>query len=296
MPADRNAITDVDGITVGHWTDDVGMTGCTVVLAPDGNVASCEVRGGAPGTRGTDMLQPGTILETANAIVLTGGSAFGLAAAGGVERYLEERGIGNQIGPFKIPSVPAAVIFDLGTGDPLRRPGADEGYAACEAASTEVKEGRVGAGTGATVAKLWGPERAVPGGVGTWSVREGHLVVGALMVVNAVGEVIDENGELLAGARLAPGERRQDLMPRLGPGNTTIGVVATNGTLRKEAARHLATVANDAVDHAVVPAHTLYDGDTVFTVATGEVEADVATVGRLAAPAVATAIRRAVKR
>jgi len=296
MPADRNAITDVDGITVGHWTDDVGMTGCTVVLAPDGNVASCEVRGGAPGTRGTDMLQPGTILETANAIVLTGGSAFGLAAAGGVERYLEERGIGNQIGPFKIPSVPAAVIFDLGTGDPLRRPGADEGYAACEAASTEVEEGRVGAGTGATVAKLWGPERAVPGGVGTWSVREGDLVVGALMVVNAVGEVIDENGELLAGARLAPGERRQDLMPRLGPGNTTIGVVATNGTLRKEAARHLATVANDAVDHAVVPAHTLYDGDTVFTVATGEVEADVATVGRLAAPAVATAIRRAVKR
>jgi len=296
MPADRNAITDVDGITVGHWTDDVGMTGCTVVLAPDGNVASCEVRGGAPGTRGTDMLQPGTILETANAIVLTGGSAFGLAAAGGVERYLEERGIGNQIGPFKIPSVPAAVIFDLGTGDPLRRPGADEGYAACDAASTEVEEGRVGAGTGATVAKLWGPERAVPGGVGTWSVREGDLVVGALMVVNAVGEVIDENGELLAGARLAPGERRQDLMPRLGPGNTTIGVVATNGTLRKEAARHLATVANDAVDHAVVPAHTLYDGDTVFTVATGEVEADVATVGRLAAPAVATAIRRAVKR
>ena len=295
MPADRNAITDVDGITVGHWTDDVGMTGCTVVLAPDGNVASCEVRGGAPGTRGTDMLQPGTILETANAIVLTGGSAFGLAAAGGVERYLEERGIGNQIGPFKIPSVPAAVIFDLGTGDPLRRPGADEGYAACDAASTEVEEGRVGAGTGATVAKLWGPERAVPGGVGTWSVREGDLVVGALMVVNAVGEVIDENGELLAGARLAPGERRQDLMPRLGPGNTTIGVVATNGTLRKEAARHLATVANDAVDHAVVPAHTLYDGDTVFTVATGEVEADVATVGRLVAPAVATAIRRAVK-
>jgi L-aminopeptidase/D-esterase-like protein len=296
MPADRNAITDVEGITVGHWTDDVGMTGCTVVLAPDGNVASCEVRGGAPGTRGTDMLQPGTILETANAIVLTGGSAFGLAAAGGVERYLEERGIGNQIGPFKIPSVPAAVIFDLGTGDPLRRPGADEGYAACESASTEVEEGRVGAGTGATVAKLWGPERAVPGGVGTWSVREGDLVVGALMVVNAVGEVIDEDGELLAGARLAPGERRQDLMPRLGPGNTVIGVVATNGTLRKEAVRHLATVANDAVEKAVVPAHTMFDGDTVFAIATGEVETDVATVGRLVAPAVATAVRRAVTR
>ena len=296
MSADRNAITDVEGITVGHWTDDVAKTGCTVVLAPDGNVASCEVRGGAPGTRGTDMLQPGTILETANAIVLTGGSAFGLASAGGVERFLEERGIGNQIGPFKIPSVPAAVIFDLGTGDPLRRPGADEGYAACEAASTEVEEGRIGAGTGATVAKLWGAERAVPGGIGTWSVREGDLVVGALMVVNAVGEVIDEDGELLAGARLEPGERRQDLMPRLGPGNTVIGVVATNGILRKEAVRHIATVANDAVERAVVPAHTMFDGDTVFALATGEVETDVAAVGRLAAPAVATAVRRAVKR
>ena len=290
------SITDVDGITVGHWGDDVAKTGCTVVLAPDGNVASCEVRGGAPGTRGTDMLQPGTILETANAIVLTGGSAFGLASAGGVERYLEERGIGNPIGPFRIPSVPAAVIFDLGTGDPLRRPGADDGYAACEAASTDVREGRVGAGTGATVAKLWGVERAVPGGIGTWSVREGDLVVGALMVVNSVGEVIDEDGELLAGARLAAGERREDLVPQIGPGNTTIGVVATNGTLRKEAVRHLATVANDAVERAVVPAHTMFDGDTVFTLATGEVETDVATVGRLVAPAVATAIRRAVKR
>jgi L-aminopeptidase/D-esterase-like protein len=290
------SITDVEGITVGHWTDDVAKTGCTVVLAPDPNVASCEVRGGAPGTRGTDMLQPGTILETANAIVLTGGSAFGLASAGGVERYLEERGIGNQIGPFKIPSVPAAVIFDLGTGDPLRRPGADEGYAACEAASTDVQEGRVGAGTGATVAKLWGPDRAVPGGIGTWSVSEGDLIVGALMVVNAVGEVVDEDGELLAGARLEPGERRQDLVPRLGPGNTVIGVVATNGALRKEAVRHVATVANDAVERAVVPAHTMFDGDTVFALATGEVETDVARVGRLAAPAVATAVRRAVKR
>jgi L-aminopeptidase/D-esterase-like protein len=290
------SITDVEGITVGHWTDEVAKTGCTVMLAPDGNVTSCEVRGGAPGTRGTDMLQPGTILEAVNAIVLTGGSAFGLASAGGVERYLEERGIGNQIGPFRIPSVPAAVIFDLGTGDPLRRPGADEGYAACEAASTYVQEGRVGAGAGATVAKLWGVERAVPGGIGTWSVDEGDLVVGALMVVNAVGEVIDEDGELLAGARLEPGERRQDLMPRLGPGNTVIGVVATNGILRKEAVRHLATVANDAVERAVVPAHTMFDGDTVFALATGEVETDVATVGRLAARAVATAVRRAVKR
>lgn len=289
-------ITDVRGVTVGHWGDETAKTGCTVVLAPDGSVASCEVRGGAPGTRGTDMLQPGTLLETANAIVLTGGSAFGLASAGGVERYLEEHGIGNQIGPFLIPSVAAAVIFDLGVGDPLRRPGPDDGYAACGAASVDVAEGQVGVGTGATVAKLWGPERARPGGVGTWSVRDGDLAVGALFVVNAVGEVIDEHGGILAGARLQPGERREDLVQQLSaPGaNTTIGVVATNGTLRKEAVRHLATMANDAIDDAVVPAHTLYDGDTVFAFATGDVEADVATVGRLAAVAVTTAIRRAV--
>jgi L-aminopeptidase/D-esterase-like protein len=292
------SITDVGGVTVGHWGDDVAKTGCTVVLAPEGTIASCEVRGGAPGTRGTDILQPGTIIETAHAIVLTGGSAFGLASAGGVERYLEERGIGSQIGPFRVPTVPAAVIFDLGVGDPLRRPGADDGYAACEAASVDVPEGRVGAGTGATVAKLWGPERAMPGGVGTWAVRDGDLVVGALFVVNAVGEVVDEDGGLLVGARLEDGERREDLVQQMGTAgaNTTIGVVATNGTLRKESVRHLASVANDAVDQAVVPAHTMYDGDTVFALATGEVETDVATVGRLAAPVVATSIRRAVTR
>ena len=157
------SITDVEGIRVGHWTDESALTGCTVVLPPQGTVASCEVRGGAPGTRGTDMLQPGTLLEVAHAIVLTGGSAFGLASAGGVERYLEERGIGSEIGPVRVPSVAAAVIFDLGVGDPTRRPGADEGYAACEAASMEVREGRVGAGTGATVAKLWGPSAASRG-------------------------------------------------------------------------------------------------------------------------------------
>ena len=166
------SITDIEGITVGHWTDDVALTGCTVVLPPPGTIASCEVRGGAPGTRGTDILQPGTIIEVAHAIVLTGGSAFGLATAGGVERYLEERGIGSEIGPVRVPTVPAAVIFDLGVGDPTRRPGADEGYEACVAASADVAEGRVGVGTGATVAKLWGPERAMPGGVGTWSARE----------------------------------------------------------------------------------------------------------------------------
>jgi L-aminopeptidase/D-esterase-like protein len=289
------SITDVEGITVGHWTDEAAMTGCTVVLPPPGTVASCEVRGGAPGTRSTDILQPGTIIDEAHAVVLTGGSAFGLATAGGVERYLEERGIGSEIGPFRVPTVPAAVIFDLGVGNPSRRPGADEGYAACVAASVRVPEGRVGAGTGATVAKLWGPERGIPGGLGTWSVSREDLVVGALFVVNAVGEVLDEDGGVLAGPRLEPGERREDLVEALGrAANTTIGVVATNATLTKTDARELAGVGHDALDAAIRPAHTLYDGDTVFALATREVEASFDDVATLVEPAVTTAVRRAI--
>jgi L-aminopeptidase/D-esterase-like protein len=291
------AISDVEGITVGHWSDVSALTGCTVVLPPRGTVASCEVRGGAPGTRGTDMLQPGTLIEEAHAIVLTGGSAFGLASAGGVERYLEERGIGSEIGPVLVPSVAAAVIFDLGVGDPTRRPGSDEGYAACLAASTEVPEGRVGAGTGATVAKLWGPIRGVPGGIGTWAVGDGDLVVGALFIVNAVGEVVDEDGSVLAGPRLEPGERREDLVEWMRvSSNTTIGVVATNAMLTKPEARKLAGAAHDAIDMAIRPAHTIFDGDTVFTLATGRVEGSLSDAAFLVEPAVTTAIRRAIRR
>jgi L-aminopeptidase/D-esterase-like protein len=295
MRAGVSSITDIEGIAVGHWTDEVALTGCTVVLPPPGTVASCEVRGGAPGTRGTDILQPGTIIDEAHAIVLTGGSAFGLASAGGVERYLEERGIGSEIGPVRVPTVPAAVIFDLAVGDPSRRPGIEEGYAACVAASGVVPEGRVGAGTGATVAKLWGPERAVPGGLGNWAVRDGDLVVGALFVVNAVGEVVGEGGEVLAGPRLEPGERREDLVEQLRPrGNTTIGVLATNATLSKSDVRRLASVANDALAVAIRPAHTIFDGDTVFTLATGRSGGTLDEVADLVEVVVTTAVRRAV--
>lgn len=294
------SITDVEGITVGHWTDLEARTGCTVVLPSPGTIASCEVRGGAPGTRGTDILQPGTIIEVAHAVVLTGGSAFGLASAGGVERYLEERGIGSEIGPVRVPTVPAAVIFDLGVGDPSRRPGADEGYAACVAASAEVTEGRVGVGTGATVAKLWGAERAMPGGIGTWAARDRELVVGALVVVNAVGEIVDEDGSILVGPRLEPGERREDLVEQLGESsaaaNTTLAVVATNAVLSKEDVRRLASVGNDAFDVAIRPAHMIYDGDTVFALATKQADASFERVGRLVEQAVTTAIRRAVTR
>lgn len=293
------SIADIEGLTVGHWTDEVALTGCTVILPPPGTIASCEVRGGAPGTRGTDILQPGTIIEVAHAIVLTGGSAFGLASASGVERYLEERGIGSEIGPVRVPTVPAAVIFDLGIGDPSRRPGADEGYAACIAASADVREGRVGVGTGATVAKLWGPERAMPGGVGTWAVRDGELVVGALVVVNAVGEIVDQDGSILLGPRLEPGERREDLVEQLGSSaaaNTTLGVVATNAMLSKEDVRRLARIGNDAFDIAIRPAHTIYDGDTVFALAAQQVEAGYEQVAASVEAAVTTAIRRGVTR
>jgi L-aminopeptidase/D-esterase-like protein len=293
------SISDVEGITVGHWTDDIALTGCTVILPPPGTVASCEVRGGAPGTRGTDILQPGTIIEVAHAVVLTGGSAFGLATAGGAERYLEERGIGSEIGPVRVPTVSAAVIFDLGVGDPSRRPGADEGYAACVAASAEVGEGRVGVGTGATVAKMWGPERAMSGGVGTWAAHDGELVVGALVVVNAVGEIVEEDGSILVGPKLEPGERREDLVEQMGSSaaaNTTLGVVATNAVLSKEDVRRLASVGNDAFAVAIRPAHTIYDGDTVFALATQQVEADYGDVAPLVQEAVTTAIRRAVMR
>jgi L-aminopeptidase/D-esterase-like protein len=288
------SITDVAGIRVGHATDRSAMTGCTVILAPPAVVASCEVRGGAPGTRNTDILQPGTLLDGVDAILLTGGSAFGLAAAAGVERYLEERDVGAQIGPVRVPGVAGAVIFDLGVGDPSRRPGPDDGYAACLDASREVLEGQVGAGTGATVAKLWGPLRAVPGGVGTWSARRGELLVGALFVVNAVGEVVGMDGEVVAGPRLEPGERREDLVEALDPGNTTLGVVATNAILTKQDVRRLAGAANDAIDDAIRPAHTLYDGDTVFALATRTVSATVDEVERLLASVVPEAIRRAV--
>jgi L-aminopeptidase/D-esterase-like protein len=195
--------------------------------------------------------------------------------------------------------VPAAVIFDLSVGDPSRRPGADEGYAACVAASADVAEGRVGVGAGATVAKMWGPERAMPGGVGTWATHDGELVVGALVVVNAVGEIVAEDGSVLVGPKLEPGERREDLVEQLGSSsaaNTTLGVVATNVVLSKEEVRRLASIGNDAFDVAIQPAHTIYDGDTAFALATQQLESSFDQVAGLVEPAVTTAIRRAVTR
>ncbi len=287
-----NGIAEVPGILVGHDTDPVGLTGCTVVLAPPGTVGSGEVRGGAPGTRETDLLRPGMLVEEVHAVLLTGGSAFGLAAADGVMRYLEERGVGFDAQVARVPIVPAAVLFDLAVGDPRARPDAESGRRACLAAAAEVPEGSVGAGTGATVAKVRGMSGAMKGGIGTVAVREGDLVVGALVAVNALGEVVDEDGSVIAGARGEPGEG-EGAPPC--PTNTTIGVLATNARLSKERAHLLALAAHDGLERAIRPCHTIFDGDTVFTLATGGVEADQRLLEELAERVVAEAVRRGVR-
>jgi L-aminopeptidase/D-esterase-like protein len=283
-------ITRVPGIRVGCWTDPVGLTGCTVVLCPDGTVGSGEVRGGAPGTRETDLLKPGTLVQEVNAVLLTGGSAYGLAAADGVMRYLEERGVGFETPAARVPIVPAAVLFDLGVGDARARPGPEQGYAACLAASDQVPEGSVGAGTGATVAKLHGVEGAVKGGQGTAAREEGEVIVGALAAVNALGEVLNQDGSVLAGARDGP----PSAPAPEGSTNTTLVVVATNASLSKERAHLLSIAAHDGIAAAVRPAHTLWDGDSVFALATGRLDADQRRLEELAIEAVAEAIRRAV--
>jgi L-aminopeptidase/D-esterase-like protein len=279
-------ITAVEGIRVGHWTDPVGLTGCTVVLCPPGTVGSGEVRGGAPGTRETDLLRPGMLVHEVNAVLITGGSAFGLAAADGVMRWLEERGIGYETSVARVPIVPAAVLFDLGVGDPSARPGPKEGYAACEAAAEDVPEGKVGAGTGATVAG-----QTADGGLGTTAVSEAGLTVAALAAVNAYGEIVDDEGNVIVGA--PPGHEPEQ--PQLGLTSTTIAVVATNARLTRERAHLLAIAAHDGLARAVRPAHTMWDGDTVFTLATGTTEAEQPVLERMAEDAVAEAIRRAVR-
>jgi len=285
-------ITRVEGITVGHWSDPAGKTGCTVVLPPAGTIGSGEVRGGAPGTRETDLLRPGMLVEEVHAVLLSGGSAFGLAAADGVARWLEERGTGFDAGVARVPIVPAAVLFDLGVGDPSARPTPESGYSACEAAGVDVEEGAVGAGTGATVAKLHGPERAIPGGIGTAALVEDGVTVAALAAVNAYGEITADDGSIVAGA--APGEEDEPRAPF--PPNTTIAVVATDARLTRERAHLLAVAAHDGLARAVRPAHTMWDGDTVFTLATGRTESPQPMLERMAEEVLAQAIRRGVRR
>mgnify|MGYP000489325656 CR=1 FL=1 len=305
-----NAITDVPGIKVGHAANLEALTGCTVVLCEEGAVGGVDQRGGAPGTRETDALYPMHLVQKAHAVVLSGGSAFGLEAATGVVRYLEERGIGFDTRVAKVPIVPAAILFDLSLGDSKVRPDAAMGYAACQAATDgPVAEGNVGAGTGATVGKILGLGRAMKSGLGTASINlGGGLVVGAIVAVNAFGDVVDpKTGEILAGARSLTGGGFADTLAVMktlagktilrfaARGNTVIGVVATNARLSKEEANFVARMAHDGLARAIRPAHTMLDGDTIFALATGKKKADVNIVGAYAAEAMAMAIVRAVK-
>lgn len=270
-------LTDVAGVRVGHWTDTDGATGCTVVLLPDeGAVTSVDVRGAAPGTRETDALQPDNQVQVAHAIALCGGSAFGLAAADGVVRRLAERGLGVLTPARPVPIVPAAVVFDLTTGSPTARPDADAGYRACRAAEAgePCGSGRMGAGTGATVGKLFGPDHARPGGVGTASLTlPGGGTVAAVAVVNAVGDVVDGDGSVLAGpgtvGRLL--EEGVPVPPGIGT-NTTLVVLVTDVTLTKVQAHRLAVTSHDGLALSIRPVHTSYDGDTVFVASTGAIE------------------------
>jgi L-aminopeptidase/D-esterase-like protein len=280
------------GVSVGHWTDARGRTGCTVVLTPEGAIGGVDVRGAAAATLGTDALRPGMLIERVHAVLLTGGSAFGLAAAGGIMRFLEERGIGYPIGSVRVPIVGGAVIFDLMNGDPHARPNADAGHAACVSATREPETGAVGAGTGATVAKGGSRSEIRPGGVGIASARAGDALVAAIMVANSVGGIWDDDAHAWV-APLTKWDRASDLLPGT---NTTIGVVVTDARLTKDQASRLATVAHDGIARAVRPAHTMYDGDTIFTLATGTVAAPYDAVEAVAAEVVARAIAAGVRR
>ncbi len=302
-------LTDVPGLKVGHFTHSARPTGCTVVLAETGVVCGVDVRGGAPGTRETDLLDPVATVEVVHAIVLSGGSAFGLDAASGVVRYLEEKGIGYPVGVGRVPIVPAAILFDLAVGDWKIRPDAASGYEAARTASSgPVPEGSVGAGAGATVGKLLGPDRAMKSGLGTAAIRlPSGAIVGALVAVNALGDVVDPaTGRLLAGARTQDGKQVGGAMEALlagqtpgrplGGRNTSIGVVATNLTLTKAEATKVAQMAHDGLARSIRPVHTPWDGDTLFALSTGSVklEEPALLVGTLAAEAVARAVVRAV--
>jgi len=271
------------------------------VLCRAGAVAGGVVRGLAPGTREMALLRPGTLVEKAHGILLTGGSAFGLAAADGVMRYLEEQEIGFDAGAARVPIVPGAVLFDLDLGDSSIRPDAGMGYVACEAASPqESRQGNVGAGTGATVGKLMGITRAMKAGLGTASLHAGRLVVAALVAVNAFGDVVDPStGKIMAGARLPGGKgfvgtslamRTALVRNVLAHKSTVIGVVATNAQLTVAQANVIAEAAHDGLARVIRPAHTPFDGDTLFTVATGKVRAHQALVGDMAAEVIALAV------
>ena len=313
-----NAITDVSGIEVGHAQDEEALTGCTVILCRRGAVAGVDVRGGAPGTRETDLLDPINLVQKVHAIVLAGGSAFGLDAANGVMRYLEERKIGFNTGAARVPIVPSAILYDLNIGRADVRPDSAMGSrAAAAAVANRPAEGNVGAGTGASIGKLFGNKLAMKSGLGTASMDiGGGVIVGAIVAVNAFGDVIDpQTGEIVAGLRsgkvgpLRAGKKDsfadtlammktpigRGILGFTGRANTVIGIVATNAKMTKAQATKVAQMAQDGIARTIRPAHTMLDGDVIFALSTGTKKADVSTVGAFAAEAMAQAILRAVK-
>lgn len=302
-------ITRIPGFWVGHASDFKGVTGCTVVLCPPGTVGSVDVRGSAAGTRQLDALVSYHLVNEVHAVLIAGGSAFGLDAAGGVMEYLEEQGRGFDVTITRVPIVPTAVIYDLSVGHCRARPDKAMGYAACQAAAPEAQgDGSIGAGTGASVGKLLGIKQATKGGLGTSFLEGPHgLKIGALAVVNAFGDVVDpDTGEILAGARTAPDSRefadsakllRQGVVRRRfgEPNNTTIGVVATNARLTREEAQKIAQMGHNALARCIRPVHTLFDGDMVFVLAQGQTTTDLHVLGLLAETALQQAILQAVK-
>ncbi len=301
------SITEIPGIQLGNAQNFAAATGCTVILCPVGAVAGVDVRGGAPGTRETDLLKPENLVEKIHAVMLAGGSAFGLDAAAGVMQYLEQQGYGFDVGVAKVPIVSGAVLFDLPCGDARIRPDKEMGFQACENAATETfSTGSVGAGTGATVGKVFGMERAMKGGLGTYCLQVGALLIGAVVAVNCLGDVVDPgDGKIIAGAiqtdpfhflDCEAGMVRQFSDPgNRFAGNTTIGAVITNAKLTKAQATKVASMAHDGYARTMRPAHTLLDGDTIFTLSVGGVDADISVVGAMAAKVMEQAVLVAVR-
>jgi L-aminopeptidase/D-esterase-like protein len=298
--------TGIEGIEVGHAEDLEAATGCTVVLCREGAAAGVDVRGGAPGTRETDLLDPSNLVDRIHAVFIAGGSAFGLDAGSGIMRYLEQERVGFDVKVTRVPIVCGAVLFDLTIGNPMIRPDGEMGYQAClNARDDKDRQGNVGAGAGATVGKILGMAKAMKGGLGSHALRVGNLKVGAIAAVNALGNILDPaSGEMLAGP-LGEGHKSildtetllieaWDRGKNLFSGNTSIAVVATNAILTKARARKVASMAHDGFARTMRPAHSMVDGDTIFTVATGFVEADVNAVGPLAAIAVERAVVSAI--
>jgi L-aminopeptidase/D-esterase-like protein len=301
--ASETMITDVPGILVGHYTDAKALTGCTVILCPPKTIASCDVRGSAPGSRELALLAPDKQVHEIHAILLTGGSAFGLAAPNGVMQFLVEKNIGYKTPWALVPIVPSAVIYDLNVGDSKIFPTPENAYQACKDASTNFEEGNVGAGTGATVGKWNGLPTAMKGGVGTSSVKFGGVTVGALAVVNAVGDIAAQDGTILAGALLngkfLGNEGRLRSLQDEGMAsrniNTTLVVVATNARLSKVDCNRVAQRAHDGMARSIVPSHTTFDGDTTFALSAGATVASIDLVAEMGAEATALAIRAAVR-